>query len=109
MNTCLSLHKVNDSHYVLVILTCKVIKTPLILFNWYTCTIILRLQRKKLVDIFQIEIWKKGDQKRKCKDTCFVSILLVIFVSSWKYINYPSIHNSLKPKDSFCVIGELIS
>lgn len=56
MNTCLSLHKVNDSHYVLVILTCKVIKTPLILFNWYTCTIILRLQRKKLVDIFQIEI-----------------------------------------------------
>lgn len=100
-------HKVNDSHYVLVILTCKVIKTPLILFNWYT--IILRLQRKKLIDIFQIEIWKKRDQKRKCKDTCFVSVLLVIFVSSWKYRNYPSIHNSLKPKDSFCVIGELIS
>lgn len=107
MNTCLSLHKVNDSQYVLVILTCKVIKTPLILFNWYT--IILRLQRKKLVDIFQIEIWKKGDQMRKCKDTCFVSVLLVVFVSSWKYRNYPSIHNSLKPRDSFCVIGELIS
>lgn len=53
MNTCLSLHKVNDSQYVLVILTCKVIKTPLILLNWYTCTIILRLQRKKMVDIFK--------------------------------------------------------
>lgn len=75
MNTCLSLHKVNDSHYVLVILTCKVIKTPLILFNWYT--IILRLQRKKLVDIFQIEIWKKGDQKRKSIK------ILVLYLFYW--------------------------
>lgn len=90
--TCLSLHKVNDSLCILGILTCKVVKT-FSAFVYYT--VILRFERKKIWFIFFKQKSGRKDIKR-----VYVFVCLVLFISSWRYINL-SIHNFLKPQDTF--------